>query len=537
MKKFIAIILSLIMILSLSPFVYAENNCDIDSVISDTANYLYKTVSEPQVGSIGGEWLILGLARRGEGIPKEYFENYYQVVEKYVKDHNGILHNKKYTEYSRVIVALSSIGKNPTDVAGYNLLTPLADFEKTVWQGINGAIWALIALDSGNYDIPSNPDAKIQATREMYVNHILEKQTADGGWALTGDVADPDVTGMALQALSKYQDNDKVKSATEKALSCLSNMQNENGGFSSYDTENSESNVQVIVALCELGIPFNDARFVKNGNTVLDELMSYYNKGNGFNHTSDGSGANLMATEQAFYGLVAVKRMTEGKNSLYRMNDAISITNNNETVVGLKNKNADVQKMNVIHPDKIFTDIIGHKDRTAIETLASRGIINGKTENSFEPNSTMTRAEFATIIARGLGLPQKNSANFKDVTANDWFYNYVGTAYTYGIIKGVSENEFNPNGTVTREEAAVMVTRAAKLCGMDTEVETTAIRDVLAQFFDYVLGSDWSQSSLAFCYNEKILNDSVMDIKPRETVMRAEIASMLYNMLFAANLL
>ena len=205
--------------------------------------------------------------------------------------------------------------------------------------------------------------------------------------------------------------------------------------------------------------------------------------------------------------------------------------------VGLAGKNADVKKMNISNPGKTFADIVGHKDKTAIETLASRGIINGKTENSFEPESTMTRAEFATIIARGLGLPQKSSNVFKDVTKNDWFYNYVGTAYSYGIIKGVSENEFNPNGTITREEAAVMVTRAAKLCGMDTEMDALSIRDVLAQFFDYVKASSWAQSSLAFCYNEKILDDSVMDIKPKEAVTRAEIAYMLYNMLLSANLL
>ena len=71
-----------------------------------------------------------------------------------MKEHEGNLHDKKYTEYSRVIVALTAIGKNPADVAGYNLLTPLGDYEKTIWQGMNGPIWALIALDSGNYDMP-----------------------------------------------------------------------------------------------------------------------------------------------------------------------------------------------------------------------------------------------------------------------------------------------------------------------------------------------------------------------------------------------
>jgi len=535
MKKYISILLTLTILFSLSLSAFAYDTNKVNATLESVGNYLYETVKEPQVGSIGGEWAVMGLARSDMDIPNEYFENYYQTVIKYVKDSGGVLHNKKYTEYSRVVLALTAIGKNPQDVAGYNLLTALSDYEKTIWQGVNGAIWALIALDSGNYDMPNNPNAKVQATREMYINHIIENQTSDGGWALSGDVADPDVTGMALQALSKYQDNDKVKSATEKALNCLSKMQKENGGFSSYETENSESCVQVLVALCELGISIDDARFVKNGKSVLDNLFTFYDNGKGFKHIHEDS-TNLMATEQCFYALVALKRASEGRNTLYDMSDAKHI-NVSSDAVGLAGKNADVKKMSITSPGKTFADIVGHKDKVAIETLASRGIINGKTENSFEPESTMTRAEFATIIARGLGLPQKSNVIFKDVTTNDWFYNYVGTAYSYGIIKGVSENEFNPNGTITREEAAVMVTRAAKLCGMDTEMDTLAVRDSLAQFFDYVKASSWAQSSLAFCYNEKILDDSVMDIEPKESVTRAEIASMLYNMLLSANLL
>ncbi len=526
MKKFISILLTLTIFFSLSSEAFAFDTDKVDVTLESVGNYLYKTVKNPAVGSIGGEWAVLGLARYDMDIPDEYFENYYQTVAKYVKDSGGVLHNKKYTEYSRVIIALTAIGKNPQNVAGYNLLTALSDYEKTVWQGVNGAIWALIALDSGNYDMPINIDAKVQATREMYINHILEKQTFDGGWALSGDIADPDVTGMALQALSKYQDNDKVKYATEKALDFMSKMQRENGGFDNYETENSESSVQVLVALCELGISIDDARFVKNGKSVLDNLFTFYDNGKGFKHIHEDS-TNLMATEQCFYALVALKRASEERNTLYDMSDAKHL-NISSDAVGLAGKNADVKKMSITSPGKTFADIVGHKDKTSIETLVSRGIINGKTESSFEPNSTITRAEFATIIARGLGLPQKNNSIFKDVTPNDWFYKYVGTAYSYGIIKGVSENEFNPNGTITREEAAVMITRAAKLCGMDTEMDTLAVRDSLAQFFDYVLSSDWSQSSLAFCYKEKILDDSVMDIKPKEAVTRAEIATMLF---------
>ena len=535
MKRFTGVFLNLIIIFSLSSIAFAYDADKVNVTLKSVGNYLYETVKEPIVSPVGGEWAVLGLSRSDMDISDAYFENYYQRVTRYVKDCDGVLHDRKYTEYSRVIIALTAIGKNPADVAGYNLLTPLGDYEKTVWQGINGAIWALIALDSGNYDVPTNTGAKVQATREMYINHIIENQTSDGGWTLSGNIADADVTGMALQALSRYQDNDKVKSATEKALDCLSRMQKENGGFDSFETENSESSVHVLVALCELGISAYDTRFVKNGKSVLDNLFEFYDSGKGFKHIHEDT-TNLMATEQCFCALVALKRAGEGKNSFYDMSDAVQL-NAGLAAVGLEGKNADVKKMNISNPGKTFTDIVGHKDKTAIETLASIGIINGKSENSFEPNNTMTRAEFATIIARGLGLPQKSNAIFKDVTADDWFYNYVCTAYSYGIIKGVSENEFNPNGTITREEAAVMVTRAAKLCGMDTEMDALAVRDSLAQFFDYVKASDWSQSSFAFCYNKKILDDSVMEIKPSETVTRAEIASMLYNMLSLAKLL
>jgi prenyltransferase beta subunit len=142
----------------------------------------------------------------------------------------------------------------------------------------------------------------------MYVDRILACQLADGGWSLTGkggssEAADPDITGMALQALAKYTNDDTVKTAIDKALTYLSSMQDKNGGYSSWGTTNSESVVQVLVALCELGIDVNDSRFIKNGNTLLNNLLTYRQTDGSFKHTTDGSGSNQMATEQGFYCL------------------------------------------------------------------------------------------------------------------------------------------------------------------------------------------------------------------------------------------
>lgn len=541
-----AVVLSLSLLTNALAVVSDEK---INSVIADTAEYVYNTVKKPEVGSIGGEWAVLGLARSGYNVPEKYYQDYYKVVEDYVKAKNGILHEKKYTEYSRIIVALSSIGKDARNVAGYDLTKALGDYDKTIWQGMNGPIWALIALDSRDYPMPQNPEAKTQATRQMYIDRILACQLSDGGWSLYGGTAgasaadlksDPDITGMALQALAKYQDQAAVKQATEEALDCMSKLQDQDGGFSSWGTANSESSVQMVVALCELGISLDDARFVKNGHTLLDNLMTYYKEGNGFLHTLDGSGESLMSTEQAFYGMVAVHRMNQGKNSLYRMGDAITVSGVTDVPKegeGLEGKNPDVTFMPIQEAGITFSDVSGHANQTAIEDLASRGIINGIGEDVFAPDDNMTRAQFAAIVVRGLGLPEKVGEHFADVPGDKWYAKVIGTANVYGIISGRGDGLFDPEGLITRQEAAAMVTRAAKLCGMDTEMNAMGIRDTLAAFGDYVKTAEWSRPYLAFCFQEKLLDgDSMMEINATQIIHRCEIAQMLYNMLGAANL-
>ena len=552
LKRSFSLLMALAILFSVSAAALAAvTDTALADAVTDTAQYMYKTVKSPQVGSIGGEWAVLGLARSGYEVPEEYYQDYYGTVEAYVKACDGNLHDKKYTEYSRVIVALSAIGKDARDVAGYDLTKPLGDYDKTIWQGLNGPIWALIALDSRNYPMPENPAAKTQATRQMYIDRILECQLSDGGWSLFGGtsaassgdgVSDPDITGMALQALAKYQDQAAVAKATEEALACMSKKQNAQGGFSSWDTANSESCVQMIVALCELGIPLDDSRFVKNGNTLLDNLMTFYQKGNGFLHTLDGSGSNQMASEQAFYGLIAAQRLRQGKNSLYRMGDAITVTEGEGAAAGagLEGKHADVKAVPITQLGKTFDDITGanaHANQPAIEALASRGIIDGMGNGLFEPEKTMTRAQFATIVVRALGLNPKADRVFTDVTSDKWYAAYIGTASSYGIINGVGGGRFNPEGTITRQEAAVMAARTAKLCGMDTELDAGAVRDMLAQFTDYVTTEEWARQGLAVCYQYGILDDSVLEIQPRAAIKRCEIAQMLFNLLGEANLL
>ena len=550
LRKTVLLLIVLSLVMGFANPVTALSKDELEKSVFAAAEYMINTVKNPQVGSIGGEWAVIGLARSGYEVPDGYYENYYATVENYVKACKGVLHEKKYTEYSRIIVALSSIGKDARDVAGYDLTYALGDYDKTIWQGLNGPIWALIALDTKDYPIPENKEAKTQATRQKYIDRILECQLKDGGWSLFGgssiaaaqdEISDPDITGMALQALAKYQDQPKVAKATKEALACMSGKQGSSGSFDSWGTTNSESCVQMLVALCELGIPLDDSRFAKNGVTLLDNLKTYQLENGSFLHTYSGSGSNQMASEQGLYGVVAALRAIEGKNSLYRMSDAITVEGSIDITVkkgeGLEGKHKDVLPMPITAPGTTFEDITFSPNIAAIEALASRGIINGRSKKSFAPDADMTRAEFATIITRGLGLVEEDTKVFSDVSSDKWYAGYIGTANKYGIVNGIGEGKFNPEGTITRQEAATMVARAAALCGLDTKMSNAEIRDVLSQFEDYVTVADWAMESMAFCYKKDILSDSALKVEPKVQIQRSEIAQMLFNMLTVANLL
>ncbi len=110
------------------------------------------------------------------------------------------------------------------------------------------------------------------------------------------------MTAMALQALAKYTGARMWTVRWKKALAYLSKVQLASGGFENWGTENAESCTQVILALCELGIPLDDARFVKNGATLLDALLAYRNADGGFRHTPDGK-SDMLASRQAYMAL------------------------------------------------------------------------------------------------------------------------------------------------------------------------------------------------------------------------------------------
>ena len=193
------------------------------------------------------------------------------------------------TDTLRAALALSAIGENQAAAA--------AAEEAMGQRGIMSWIYGLLVLDSRGYE---------SSRREEAVTALLQMQKADGGWCLSGEHGDTDVTAMTLQALAPYTHNAQVAAAVESGLARLSALQGEDGGFASYGVANAESCAQVLLALNALGIPYTDERFVQTGGDPLSALLSYRTAEGGFSHTAGGA-EDPMATTQAMLALLAVQ--------------------------------------------------------------------------------------------------------------------------------------------------------------------------------------------------------------------------------------
>ncbi|WP_125153168.1 prenyltransferase/squalene oxidase repeat-containing protein [Clostridium rectalis] len=269
------------------------------------------------------DWAAIGLSRAGQQhkIPLTYLKD---TVDYLKNPENQSLFESRPTEFERITLGVLAAGGDPTNVngSGINLIEKIYNADLSS-QGINALVFGLIALDSKNYEIPSNA----KWNRGNLIDAILNAQCSKtGGWAFFGDNADPDMTGMAMTALAPYNNEDypNVQKAIEDAIDILKDMQikeGENeGGFESWGTVNSESCAQVIMGLCANKINPTEERFTgKSGKNVVDALLSFQVKEGGFSHIKGQfGGVNGMATEQALYALDQFIYHLDGKGSIYK---------------------------------------------------------------------------------------------------------------------------------------------------------------------------------------------------------------------------
>ena len=175
-------------------------------------------------------------------------------------------------------------------------------------QGIMSWIFALHLMNNG---VTSEKITQLQTVTEL-----AGRQAQDGGWSLTGDFGDPDVTAMTLQSLAPYRDAPEAKDAVTRGVAYLASVQLDSGAYRSFGTENPESTAQVWIALCALDIdPLRDERFIKNGCTLLDGIMQFRLSPGCYAHEA-GGGESSLAARQIFQALTAEDMLRNGAGSL-----------------------------------------------------------------------------------------------------------------------------------------------------------------------------------------------------------------------------
>ena len=335
LRRASSLCLCLLLALALRAPARAASGTEYQAVLAASLEYLRDAVPDPVYDPIGGEWAVLALARGGledESWYGRYLENLFPAVDRC----SGALHSRKYTEYSRVVLALSAIGQDATRLdtgsGVYDLVSPLLTKQPNgeywaSWQGHNGTIFAIIALDTQNY---YNNDAGREA-RAGLIDALLDAQQPEGAWSISdsddGEAGAPsiDTTAMAVQALAPYylsrakysalgadHSYEDMKAAVNAALAYLKTTEGNDYG-------SVEAAAQVVVALAALNRDAaNDALL---GN-VLASMLAYYHGNGAFTHMKDGSsGDNQMSQEQACYALVAYDRWKTGRTALYDMTD------------------------------------------------------------------------------------------------------------------------------------------------------------------------------------------------------------------------
>ena len=272
-------------------------------------------------GSSVSDWTALALAVRGA---EENYEGYLSRLSAYVTKQyaeKGGLDRNRATEWHRIGLTVLALGGDPTAFGQSPEGTPIDLVAEGTYnyvggsldgQGTNGLVYALILLDAKGYPTPAGS----RYTREGILAELLARQNGDGGFPLdTGD-SEVDITAMALQALAPYQEGE-ARAAVEKALQYLSQMQEEDGGFSSYGAETSESAAQVVLALCALGMdPEGEGAFRKSGGSALDALLAYQMEDGSFSHIQGGGGDGV-ATVQALLALTAAEKHYAGQGRLF----------------------------------------------------------------------------------------------------------------------------------------------------------------------------------------------------------------------------
>ncbi len=178
-----------------------------------------------------------------------------------------------------------------------------------------------------------------------------------------------------------------------------------------------------------------------------------------------------------------------------------------------------------VAPLNQFRDITGHWAEKDIQEMAKKGIVSGVTDTTFEPDRSITRAEFATLVVKALNLKSDISAGFTDVPEGAWYASYVNAAANAGLISGYA-GEFRPEDAITREEMAVVIVKTHQFRGGKLE------SGKISNFTDKDQIADWAVNYADQAVSTGFISGiTATTFGPKENATRAQVTAVLNRML------
>lgn len=375
-------------------------------------------VKKKIVNKYGSEWFAMALARDGQAVSDDYWDSLSDEIT--ARQGSMATSSSNYSNNAKVALTLTSGGYNALWGAGdFDILDNCLDVAKVEAQGVNGAIYALLALDCYDYIDMTG----YRNTRNEYVNYIMNSiNDAHGLWDYGYGATEPDIdlTAMAVIALAPYKSKSNVKEVIDKALAYFETQRNADGTYTSWGTANANSTACVVMAMAANGVDPTESATVGKA-AAIDGLDKFALADGSFGYDNNKT-YNQMATEQAYMALIDAARFKEGKNSFYKMSDVSA----NESLPIMRCYGASRYDTSIMAARiyKYFYDYEGHLDNIIVAS--------GENFPDALTGSYLSAVYLAPVVLVSPGTEAKIKAFIDENLADD------GTVYILGGTGAVS---------------------------------------------------------------------------------------------------
>ncbi|MBE6966056.1 MAG: DUF4430 domain-containing protein, partial [Ruminococcaceae bacterium] len=445
----------------------------------------------------------------------------------------------KDTDLAKAILALTAQGKDATRLYKVNSNTLVDAVKKLSGTEHSTSVWsAPYTLAAYNRNEYKNRD------KELYlVNALLASQGENGAWDEYGTI---DTTANAIAGLAFYLNDEDVEvktnvtKAIETALTYLSEQQNADGSFSdSWSGRNSNSTAMVAIALAAADVDVEtDARFIKNGNSIIDGLLSFALEDNGGFGYTDNITVSDYSTEQAFRALIALAGAikTDGAYNVYDFN-GITLSPARATDEYTGGNTPSAPQGNQISVLLTIKADNGNWLSSYTVTLPGDGatiyhaFVKGCNENNLKYEGADTG--YVSSITKG----NKTLAEFGAGQNSGWLYKLNGEAPLLGIrecaIKNGDSIEFFYTKDYTKEPAIGGLAASGNVEKAEEKVEEEKTPDAQPSKTDFADVPDgaWYKNAVEFAVENKLFNGvSEKEFAPSASMTRAMLVTVLHRM-------